>query len=84
MDTSTLVGFIAGLFTTLAFVPQVLKIWHTKSAKDVSLLAFAAFTLGVALWLLYGILQEEPPMILWNSVTLALAVAIIGMKLKYG
>lgn len=84
MDTSTLVGFVAGLFTTLAFIPQVLKIWHTKSAKDVSIIAFAAFTIGVALWLIYGILQDEPPMILWNAVTLALAAAILAMKFRYG
>lgn len=84
MDTASLVGFAAGLLTTLAFVPQVTKIWKSRSAKDISLRAFLAFTVGVALWLLYGILQQELPIILWNSVTLLLAGAILAMKRKFG
>ena len=84
MDTPTLLGFAAGLLTTLAFVPQVVKIWKAKSARDVSLHAFAAFTLGVALWLAYGIVRQEPPIIVWNAVTLALAGSILAMKLKFG
>jgi MtN3 and saliva related transmembrane protein len=84
MDTPTLLGFAAGLLTTIAFIPQVAKIWATKSAKDVSLHTFVTFTLGVALWLAYGIVKQEPPIILWNAVTLVLAGAILGMKLKFG
>ena len=84
MDSITLIGLAAGFFTTIAFVPQALKIWRSKSARDVSLQTFAAFTLGVALWLAYGILKQEPPIILWNAVTLALAGAILAMKLKFG
>jgi MtN3 and saliva related transmembrane protein len=84
MDTPTLVGLVAGFLTTLAFVPQVLKIWRARSAKDVSLPAFVAFAVGVALWLVYGILVREPPIILWNAVTLALSGAIIAMKLRFG
>lgn len=84
MDSITLIGLAAGFFTTIAFVPQALKIWRSKSARDVSLQTFAALTLGVALWLAYGILKQEPPLILWNAVTLALAGAILAMKLKFG
>ena len=84
MDTPTWLGFAAGLLTTLAFVPQVVKIWKTKSARDVSLHTFAAFTLGVALWLAYGIVRQEPPIIVWNAVTLVLAGAILAMKMKFG
>ena len=84
MDTPTWLGFTAGLLTTLAFVPQVVKIWKTKSARDVSLHTFAAFTLGVALWLAYGIVRQEPPIIVWNAVTLVLAGAILAMKMKFG
>lgn len=78
-----MLGFAAGFLTTIAFIPQVHKIWKTKSADDVSLATFAAFTLGVVLWLLYGIARQEPPIIIWNSVTLVLAVAILVMKVKY-
>lgn len=84
MEMTALVGFAAGFLTTIAFIPQVVKIWRSKSADDVSLATFLAFTLGVGLWLLFGILQKEPPIILWNGVTLVLATAILAMKLKFG
>ena len=84
MDISDMLGFAAGFLTTIAFVPQAWKIWKSKSAKDVSLPTFVAFTSGVALWLAYGILNQELPIILWNAATLVLAGAIVGMKLKFG
>lgn len=84
MDIATVIGLAAGLLTTLSLVPQVQKIWKTKSAKDVSRKMFIAFCIGVALWLVYGILQQEMPMILWNAVSLALGLSILAMKLRYG
>ena len=84
MDIPTLLGYFAGLLTTVAFVPQVLKIWKARSAKDVSLPAFATFAFGVGLWLAYGIVKQEPPIIIWNAVTLVLAGAILAMKVKFG
>jgi MtN3 and saliva related transmembrane protein len=84
MDMTLTVGLSAAFLTTIAFLPQALKIWKTKSAKDVSLHTFLAFTAGVALWLVYGILRQELPLILSNGVTLALAGAILTMKLRYG
>jgi len=83
METEKLLGFVAGFLTTVAFVPQVVKIWKSRSAHDVSLPTFIAFTLGVGLWLAYGFILKEPPMILWNAVTLVLAGAILAMKLKF-
>ena len=83
MELDTLLGYAAGFLTTIAFIPQVVKIWKSRSAHDVSLPTFIAFTVGVALWLAYGFVKEEPPMILWNSVTLVLAGAILAMKLKF-
>ena len=83
-DAATAVGFAAGFLTTIAFVPQVAKIWKAKSAKDVSLPTFIAFTAGVGLWLAYGVLTQELPIIVWNAVTLMLAGAILAMKVKYG
>ena len=76
-------GLAAGFLTTAAFVPQVWRIYKTKSAKDVSLPAFIAFAVGVALWLAYGILKKEPPISIWNGITLALAIAIVVMKIRY-
>jgi MtN3 and saliva related transmembrane protein len=81
---STAIGLAAGFLTTIAFIPQVLKIWKSKSARDVSLPMFVAFTIGVALWLAYGILNQELPIIVWNAVTLVFATAILVMKIKFG
>lgn len=78
------IGFIAAILTTIAFVPQVRKIWRTRSAKDVSLGMYTLFTLGVALWLSYGILIHSWPIILANGVTLVLAGMVLVMKLKFG
>lgn len=83
MDLTTVIGLLAGLLTTVSLVPQVMKIWKSKSAKDISLKMFAAFSVGVALWLVYGVLQKEMPMILWNGVSLVLASGILAMKLKF-
>ena len=84
MEMASLIGFAAGFLTTVAFVPQVVKIWRSKSAEDVSLVTFLAFTLGVALWIVFGVVQKEPPIIVWNGVTLVLAGAILAMKLRFG
>ena len=83
MEATTLVGYAAGFLTTVAFIPQAVKIWKTRSANDVSLPTFVAFTTGVILWLAYGVMKSEPPMILWNGVTLVFAAAILVMKLKF-
>jgi MtN3 and saliva related transmembrane protein len=83
MDLTDAIGLLAGLLTTASLLPQVMKIWKSKSAKDISLRMFLAFSVGVALWLAYGILQKEMPMILWNAVSLLLAGAILAMKLKF-
>ena len=83
MDAPTLLGLIAGSLTTLAFVPQVLKTWRTKSGNDISLGMFLLFSTGVLLWLIYGILIDALPVILANGLTLLLSVAILLLKLRY-
>lgn len=80
---SVYLGYLAGTLTTIAFVPQLVKIWRSKSADDVSLAMFLIFTTGVALWLLYGLLIGAWPVIVANAVTLVLACAILVLKLRY-
>ena len=82
-DPTMLLGLVAGFLTTIAFVPQVWKTWKSKSAKDVSLPAFIAFAAGVALWIAYGILKSELPIVIWNAITLVLAIMIVMMKIRY-
>ena len=77
-------GFAAGVLTTAAFVPQVLKLWRTRSARDISLAMYAVFTTGVVLWLVYGIALGSMPIIVANVLTLVLALAVLFMKLRYG
>ncbi len=83
MDFITLLGLLAGTLTTISFVPQLLKTWRTKSAKDMSLPMLISFCSGVFLWLVYGILLPSTPVIVANFITLILALMILGLKLRY-
>lgn len=83
MDVLTLLGLMAGTLTTIAFVPQVIKIWRSKSAKDLSFSMLITFCLGVFLWLIYGIYLNSLPVILANAVTLMLSLVNLGLKVKY-
>jgi MtN3 and saliva related transmembrane protein len=79
----TILGLVAGACTTIAFLPQVIKTWKSKSAKDLSLGMFVFFCLGVTLWLAYGIILSDTPIIVANSATLILSSLILYFKLKY-
>ena len=84
MDYVLILGLVAGTLTTVAFVPQLVKTWRTRSAKDVSLLMFVGFTSGVLLWLVYGILRGDLPVILFNAITFVLASTILYFKIRFG
>lgn len=77
-----IVGLIAATLTTISFVPQVYKIWKTKSAEGVSLTMFLLFFTGVLLWLVYGVYLNSLAMIVANIVTAVLSIIIIYYKLK--
>jgi MtN3 and saliva related transmembrane protein len=77
-------GFAAATMTTVAFVPQVLRIVRTRSAHDISWWMFGIFSLGVALWLGYGLMLGALPVVFANAITLALAVSILVLKWRYG
>jgi len=79
-----LIGFAAATCTTVAYAPQVIKVWKTRSARDISLGMFLIMVLGLALWLIYGLLSGDGPLIASNAVTMLLAGGILVMKLKYG
>ncbi|MBC7621801.1 MAG: SemiSWEET transporter [Aeromicrobium sp.] len=79
-----IVGSIAAALTTLAFVPQVVKIWRSRSATDISLPMYVVFTIGVAMWLVYGLLLGALPIIIANCATLVLALSVVVMKLRWG
>ena len=77
------IGYFAAFCTTFAFFPQALKVWKTKSTKDISLYMCIIFTIGVFSWLIYGIVISDLPIILANVATLILSIFILIYKLKY-
>ena len=79
----TYIGFFAAFCTTIAFLPQAIKVYKTKSTKDISLLMFLIFTIGVLSWLLYGFVINDLPVILANAVTLILSLFILLYKIKF-
>lgn len=83
LPVADLLGLAAGTLTTIAFVPQVLKTWRSKSGRDISLGMFLLFSTGVALWLWYGISISSTPVILANAITLVLALSVLTLKLRY-
>ncbi len=80
----TLIGLTAAALTTSSFIPQFIKAWRTKSTSDLSTGMFIIFVMGITLWLVYGLIKLDIPIIVANSATLVLAGGILVMKLKYG
>ena len=84
MSIETLVSGIAAVLTTVAFVPQALHVIRHKETRAISLYMYVAFAIGVAFWLAFGVMIWNWPMIVANTITLALALTILAMKLRYG
>jgi len=80
----TILGITAASLTTTAFVPQVIRVWRTRSTKDISLAMFGMTFLGIVMWFIYGLLRGDLPLILANAVTMMLVAAIIVAKLRFG
>jgi MtN3 and saliva related transmembrane protein len=83
MSSTELIGYFAAVLTTASFLPQV---WHTFKTKDVSGISlgmYSVFVVGIACWLIYGVLLGSWPIMMANAVTFTLAAAILGMKLRY-
>ncbi|MHC1700353.1 MAG: SemiSWEET family sugar transporter [Humidesulfovibrio sp.] len=77
------IGLAAGTLTTAAYLPQVWKTWRTKAVGDISLVMYTSMTLGVLLWLIYGVLIKAPAVILANAVGLALVGGMLRLKIVY-
>jgi MtN3 and saliva related transmembrane protein len=81
--TITVVGSVSAALTTVAFVPQVLRVWRMKDAREISLPTFAIFSAGLIGWVVYGTEVASVPIVAANFVTLLLALAIVGLKLRF-
>lgn len=77
-----LIGYAAGTLTTLSFVPQVLRAWRTRHTDDLAWAWLVAFQAGLSLWLLYGVILRDWPIILANFVTIALCAVLMVLKAR--
>jgi MtN3 and saliva related transmembrane protein len=83
MRSTEFIGYLAAVLTTISFVPQAWHTFRTRDVSGISLGMYSVFACGVALWLAYGLLLAAWPIVAANGVTLALALAILAMKLRY-
>lgn len=81
--STSMVAAVAGTLTTVSFIPQVIRAWRTQSVEDLSLGMLLTFCAGVTLWIVYGLITREPPMVVTNGITLFLALALVAMKLRW-
>lgn len=84
MELFTLLGLTAGMLTTVSFLPQVIKTWKMKETRDISLWMYIALCTGIILWIIYGVLIKDLPLIVANSFSLVLASIILFFKIKCG
>ena len=84
IDPATLLGIIAGICTTLAFLPQVLRTWRLRSARDISLTMISLSSAGIFLWFIYGLYINSMPVIVANFITFILASTILVLKIRFG
>ena len=83
IDSVEIIGLIAAILTTSAFVPQVIKTWKTKDVEGLSLTMYSVFFVGIVLWLVYGILIESLSVILANIITAILALILVYFKIRF-
>ena len=79
----TILGLVAGTLTTLSFLPQLLKAWKSRSTHDISVGMFSLLATGIVLWIVYGVVTHDVPVILANSISLLLVGTILVLKLRY-
>lgn len=77
------IGYIAGILIIISLIPQIIKSWKTKSTTDLSLTRYLIYVVGVVMWLIYGIVIKNNPMIVMNTINLTLALSVVYLKLKY-
>lgn len=83
MNLVTILGLIAAALTTISFLPQAMKTIKTRHTKDLSLIMYSVLTFGIFLWLVYGILINDLPIIMANGITLIFCIIILSMIIKY-
>ena len=83
MNFTDILGLFAGICVTVSVIPQIRKVWKTKKVKQISLLTFSVLTFGIAMWVVYGILKKDFPIIITNSVSLFLNLIMVYFLIYY-
>lgn len=83
MNFTDILGLFAGICVTVSVIPQIIKVWKTKKVKQISLLTFSVLTFGIAMWVVYGILKKDFPIIVTNSVSLFLNLIMVYFLIYY-
>ena len=83
LNVIEIIGYIAAFCTTISFLPQAVRVIKTKHTKDLSLLMYSIFNVGIILWLIYGIAIVAWPIIVANAITIVLTLTILYLKIKY-
>jgi MtN3 and saliva related transmembrane protein len=83
IDPVLILGLVAGAFTTVAFLPQLIRTWKVKSARDLSLAMIGLNSTGIFLWLVYGLYVRSFPIIVANLVTFILVSTVLILAIKY-
>ena len=84
MTYITVIGLVAAVCTTISFMPQIYQVYRTKQTRDLSLPTFILLTIGIFLWLVYGVLLKSLPIVLANTLTLVMCIYVVIMKFKRG
>jgi len=84
MSETEILGLLAGAFVALGFVPQVLRVWRLRSAREISLPFNLLFLAGTIFWILYGVLLRLASVIAWNSINAGFLLLLLAAKMKYG
>ncbi len=84
MPATEILGLVGGFFTTFAVVPQIMRVYKLKSAREISILYNTMMLLGILIWLAYGIVLDLVPIIIWNIIGAVLVLLLLLSKLKYG
>jgi MtN3 and saliva related transmembrane protein len=84
LSSAEILGIIAGVFTTFALIPQILRVYKLKSAREISFLFTSCMLLGIIFWLIYGIILNLTSLIIWNSIGIVLNSWLLFSKFKYG
>ncbi|GGF15994.1 SemiSWEET family sugar transporter [Flavobacterium limi] len=83
MNFINILGLFAGICVTVSVIPQIIKVWKTKKVKQISLLTFSVLTFGIAMWVIYGILKNDFPIIITNSISLFLNLIMVYFLIYY-